>query len=397
MRYAFSDCILDTDDQTLTRKGVSVRVEPQVFDLLHLLIGQAGKLVSRDQIVDAVWNGRIVSDSAISARIAAARKAVGDDGKEQRVIQTVSRRGLRFVAALDQSTDAPQSGTIAANLLSDTPPRTRFVRAADGTTLAYSVAGSGPPLLLVPYFPSDMNASWSIPTERALFDVLSSKRTLVRFDHRGSGMSERNVQDFGIKESAEDICTVMDAAGFDKFAIYSESGGSLVALTFAATHPDRVTRLAMSGAYAEGRLLRGKPKSPEADVIRTLLNEGFDAHGNAFLSAFMTAYFPEGPSDAVMHCAVGFQRNAPQELVLKDRDMINSTSVLGLLDRITAPVLLFHGARDSVHPLPQAQKLAAGLRNAELIVYDTANHVPLPGHPTWERFVPELLEFLSRD
>ena len=242
-----------------------------------------------------------------------------------------------------------------------------------------------------------MNASWSIPTERKLFDVLSSTRTLVRFDHRGSGMSDRNVQCFGIDESAEDIRTVMDAAGFDRVAIYSESGGSLVALTFAAKHPDRVTRLAMSGAYAEGRLLRGKPKSPETDVIRTLLNEGFDAHGHAFLSAFMTAYFPEGPSDAVMHCAAGFRRNAPQELVLKDRDMINSTSVLGLLDRITAQVLLFHGARDSVHPLPQAQKLAAGLRNAELIVYDTANHVPLPGHPTWERFVPELLDFLSRE
>ena len=122
MRYAFSDCILDTDDQTLTRKGVSVPVEPQVFELLHLLIGQAGKLVSRDQIIDAVWNGRIVSDSAVSARIAAARKAVGDDGKAQKVIQTVSRRGLRFVASLEQAKDAPRSGSIAPRPEYDIPP-----------------------------------------------------------------------------------------------------------------------------------------------------------------------------------------------------------------------------------------------------------------------------------
>lgn len=393
MRYAFEDCILDTTSQTLTRAGSHVAVEPQVFDLLRLLAENAGQLVTRDQIVDTVWNGRIVSESAISARIAAARKAVGDDGKAQRVIQTVSRRGLRFVAPLSGEAKARP----AIRPSEDAPPRTRFARAADGTTLAYSITGSGPPLVLVPYFPSDMNESWTVPTERQLYDVLAARRTLVRFDHRGSGMSQREISEISIEKSAEDISAVMDAAGFDRFAVYSESGGSLIALTFAASHPERVTRLAMSGGYAEGRLLRGAPKAPEADAIRTLLNEGFDVHGSAFLAAFMTAYFPEGPAEAVTHCARAFQRSASQELVLKDRDVINSTSVLSLLERITVPVLLFHGARDGVHPLNQAQKLAAGLPNAELIVYDTANHVPLPGHPTWERFVPDLLEFLAHE
>lgn len=397
MRYVFGDCVLDSDSQTLTRAGDSVAVEPQVFDLLRLLAGHAGQLVTRDQIVDAVWNGRIVSESAISARIAAARKAVGDDGKAQRVIQTVSRRGLRFVADLCDGGEAtPQKPAVTA-APSDTPPRTRFARAADGTTLAYSVTGSGPPLVLVPYFPSDMNTAWSIPTERKLCDVLSANRTVVRFDHRGSGMSDRTVPEFSIDASAEDIYAVMNAAGFDRFAVYAESGSCIIALTFAARHPERVTRLALSGAYAEGRLLRGSPRAPEADAIRTLLSEGFEAHGSAFLTAFSTAYFPEGPAEAVAHCAAKLQLGATQELVLKDRDMINAASVLGLLDRIAAPVLLFHGARDGVHPLAQAQKLAAGLPNAELIVFDSANHVPLPGHPTWDRFVPDLVEFLSRD
>ena len=234
MRYAFHDCILDTDSQTLMRAGDPVAIEPQVFDLLRLLAANAGRLVTRDQIVDEVWSGRIVSESAISARIAAARKAVGDDGKAQRIIQTVSRRGLRFVAELASGTgELP-----VAQPSADAPPRTRFARAADGTTLAYSVTGSGPPLVMVPYFPSDMNESWTIPTERALFDALASCRTLVRFDHRGSGMSDSDCANFGIEFCADDIEAVMDAAGFDKFAVYSESGGSLTALTFAARHPD---------------------------------------------------------------------------------------------------------------------------------------------------------------
>lgn len=397
MRYTFADCILDTETQTLTRAGGVVPVEPQVFDLLHLLAANAGKLVSRDQIVDQVWKGRIVSESAISARIAAARKAVGDDGKAQAVIQTVSRRGLRMVAEPAPAEGAVPTPPRTAASTNDAPPRTRFARAPDGTTLAYSVTGSGPPLALVPYFPSNMNEAWSTPPERALYDVLASARTLVRFDHRGSGMSDHDVANFDIEHSAEDIATVMDAAGFDRFAVFSESGASLIALTFAARYPDRLTRLAMSGAYAEGRLRRGAPRAPETDAMRSLMIEGFEPHGKAFMAAFMTAYFPEGPADAVAYCAGAFRRSAPQNLVVRDRDTINSASVVDLLDRVTAPVLLFHGAHDAVHPLSQAQKLAAGLPNAELIVYDTANHVPLPGHPTWERFVPDLLDFLSGD
>ncbi|WP_319546406.1 transcriptional regulator [Ruegeria conchae] len=95
MRYVFADCVLDTDAHNLLRHGSPVAVEPQVFDLLHLLIRNAGQLVSRDEIIDVVWDGRIVSDSAISARIAAMRKAVGDDGRSQTIIQTVARRGLK--------------------------------------------------------------------------------------------------------------------------------------------------------------------------------------------------------------------------------------------------------------------------------------------------------------
>jgi TolB-like protein/tetratricopeptide (TPR) repeat protein len=97
MRYAFATCELDTVSHELRRGGETVRVEPQVFDLLTLLVQHPGRLVTRDELIADVWGGRIVSESTISARINAARKAVGDDGERQAVIATVPRRGIKLV------------------------------------------------------------------------------------------------------------------------------------------------------------------------------------------------------------------------------------------------------------------------------------------------------------
>ncbi len=98
MIYSFASCELDTLKFELRRDGEAVAVEPQVFDLLVLLVENHGRMVTRDDIIEKVWRGRIVSEAAISSRIKAVRRAVGDDGKAQAVIRTVHRRGIRFVA-----------------------------------------------------------------------------------------------------------------------------------------------------------------------------------------------------------------------------------------------------------------------------------------------------------
>ena len=98
MQYQSENFTLDTDDYSLTRNGISHPIEPQVFDLLVYLIENRNHVVSREELLESVWDGRIVSDSAINARLKEARKAVGDTGKQQRVIKTVHRRGYQFIA-----------------------------------------------------------------------------------------------------------------------------------------------------------------------------------------------------------------------------------------------------------------------------------------------------------
>ena len=110
MIFAFGDLELDTGLYELRRHGQPVKVEPQVFDLLHFLVRNRDRVVSRDEIVDEIWGGRIVSEATISTCLKAARQAVGDDGRNQRLIRTVHGRGFRFigeVAGVDQAVPAP--------------------------------------------------------------------------------------------------------------------------------------------------------------------------------------------------------------------------------------------------------------------------------------------------
>src|SRR5262245_45511633 len=98
VQFLFSDHVLDTGRRELRRGAALIAVEPQVFDLLTYLLENRDRVVSKNDLIASVWSGRIVSDSTLASRLNAARRAVGDSGEAQRLIRTVARRGIRFVA-----------------------------------------------------------------------------------------------------------------------------------------------------------------------------------------------------------------------------------------------------------------------------------------------------------
>ena len=101
MPFQFEEFVLDPDRRELRRAGALVAVEPQVFDLINYLVRNRERVVTKDDLLDAVWNGRVVSESTLTSRINAARRALGDSGDEQRLIRTVARKGVRFVGAAE--------------------------------------------------------------------------------------------------------------------------------------------------------------------------------------------------------------------------------------------------------------------------------------------------------
>src|SRR5262245_61093046 len=106
VQFRFGDYTLDADRRELTQHGTLVAVEPQVFDLLLYLIENRDRVVSKDDLLDAVWGGRIVSESTLTSRINAARRAIGDSGDRQEMIRTLARKGFRFVAAVTEGSES---------------------------------------------------------------------------------------------------------------------------------------------------------------------------------------------------------------------------------------------------------------------------------------------------
>ena len=107
MLFRFDDCVLDVERRELRRGAIVRSLEPQVFDLLHLLITHRDRAVRRDEIFKIIWRGRFVSESVLGSRINAARRAIGDDGTQQRLIRTLRRNGFRFTGRIDGRELAP--------------------------------------------------------------------------------------------------------------------------------------------------------------------------------------------------------------------------------------------------------------------------------------------------
>jgi pimeloyl-ACP methyl ester carboxylesterase len=388
MRYLFGDCSLCPDTYTLEVAGRSRPVEPQVFDLLHLLVARGGELVTHDELVASVWGGRIVSDAAISSRISAARAAIGDDGARQDWIRTVPRRGFRFVGAVRRA-DAGAPPDTAAQTIG-------FARAPDGTRIAYARSGAGPPLLRAGHWLTHLEHDWQSPVWRPLLDAFSRDFTLWRYDQRGNGLSERHPQDLSLDASLGDLETVVEATGLDRFALYGTSQGAPVAVAYALRHPQRVTRLILHGGFERGRRLRDSDGGAAMSAaMATMIREGWGRPGSAFTRAFAALFIPDANKEQLDSLADLQRLCTDPETAARLRWEIDGYSVAGRLGEVRVPTLVLHARADAVHPFEQGLALAAGIPGAEFVQLDSANHVILPQDPAWEVLFAAIRRFAA--
>ena len=270
MVFVFDDMELDPVAFELRRAGVRVPLEPQVFDVLAHLLSHRDRIVGKDELMDAVWGGRFVSETAVTSRIKQARRAVGDNGRSQRVIRTVHGRGYRFVAEAserdEQAPARPDPASISRSA-SDGPQgsgQDAPIRYAvtDGLNIAYQVTGQGDrDIVLVPGFVSHLELDWADPRHAHFLDRLAASGRLIRFDKRGTGMSDRPPGVPDLETRMRDVLAVMDATGSRRAVLVGYSEGGPMAALLAATHPDRVEALVLYGAYAArtpARTTRGR-------------------------------------------------------------------------------------------------------------------------------------------
>lgn len=413
MIYQFGKYSLDPTTYQLKRGDEEVPVEPQVFSVLRFLIENRERVVSKDDLIEAVWEGRIVSDATLSSRISVARHAVGDTGETQAVIRTMPRRGFRFVAELKpveggvpesvgrrEASDRDQKQTLNAGPKEGRAENThrqrvKFCSSKDGTQLAFATTGDGFPLLRAGHWLTHLEHDWHSPVWRPFLDELGKHFQVTRYDQRGNGLSDWSATDFGLDRFVEDLEAVVEAAGLGTFALYGTSQGAPISIAYAIRNPERVSHLILHGGYVQGRLARGSVEEREqGEALLTLIRHGWGKLGSPFLKAFSSMYIPGGTTEQIDSLVELQRQTTTPENAANLRAAVDSFDVTHLLESIAAPTLVIHARNDGVHPLDEGRKLAAGIRNSEFLMLDSVNHTVLKHEPAWDELFSGIRNFI---
>lgn len=391
MLFFFEDKVLDPNRRELRCKGGLVAVEPQVFDLIVFLVRNRDRVVSKDDLIAGVWDGRIVSDSTLASRINAARRALDDNGDAQRLIRTAARKGVRFVGAVREGQVPSELSAHAVRNQEVT-----FCRTGEGINLALATVGVGAPLIKVANWLTHIEYDWESPIWSPLLQHLAERCRLVRYDGRGNGLADRDVADISFDAFVRDLEAVVEATGVDRAAILGISQGAAVAIAYAVLHPERVSKLILYGGYAQGRNKRGSAAEAEmAAAFLAILRHGWGDERSAFMKAFSSVFFPNGSAQQ-LKWLVDLQRiTTSPENAARIRNACDDIDVVDLLPKVQAPTLVIHCRHDNVAPVEQGRLMARSIPHAKFVTLDSDNHVVLAGEPAWPRLVDEIDAFLN--
>jgi pimeloyl-ACP methyl ester carboxylesterase len=218
----------------------------------------------------------------------------------------------------------------------------RFCSAPDGTRLAYAVHGRGAPLVRTATWLTHLEFDWQSPLWRHWLEGLADGHTVIRYDERGCGLSDRNVEDVSLDARVADLEAVIDAAGTERVALLGISQGGPLAIAFAARHPDRVNRLMLFATFARGRLMRDPSPSDreQAQLMSSLIRMGWGQGLPAFRRLFTTLFIPDA-SPEQMEWFDELQRvTADPEIAVRIRRARNHDDVTDEATRVACPALV---------------------------------------------------------
>jgi pimeloyl-ACP methyl ester carboxylesterase len=354
------------------RAGAAVPLEPQAFDVLLYLIRNRDRVVPKEELMDAVWGGRFVSETAVTSRIKQVRRALGDDGQSQRVIRTLHGRGYRFVAAVaeqDRVVAPPPRQRQPVDATHEAP--VRYTR-SDDLHIAYQVTGRGEPdIVLISGFVSHLELDWGDPRHAHFLERLGSMGRLIRFDKRGTGMSDRPLGVPDLETRMHDVLAVMDAVGSERAVLLGYSEGGPMAVMMAAMHPERVHSLVLYGSYARRVWAADYPfaqTAEEREAYTELLVRTWDWEADLLYRC------PSGDEAMQKWWARRMRASATPGTVRALMDMNSMVDVRALLPSLTAPTLVVHRTGDQLVPVEHGRWMAEHVPDATIRELEGADH-----------------------
>jgi len=397
MVFRFEPFHLDVAERRLSRSGELIPLRSKVFDTLCILVENHGRLVRKDELMQRLWPDSVVEDNNLDHNISKLRRALQDGSDGQKFIETVPRQGYRFIAEVQGISGLPTPQSVASSpaAASTSEQEIQFFTTRDGVRLAYTMGGSGPPLVRAIDWLNHLDFEWKNPYRRQWFSHIMGHNTLLRYDQRGSGLSDWNVADFSFERSLADFEELMDAVGFDKFALVGSCQGGPIGMAYAARHPGRVTQLILVGVFARGWPPPGSMITEQFNAMLTLIRLGWGRDNPAFRQLWTTLFRPDA-SPAETEWMNEFQRiTSSPENAARMMAEFPKIDVTDLLPKVSCPTLVIHSRDEAVVPASEGRLIASRIRGARFVELPSRSHEVVPGEPAWQIFVDEISRFLG--
>jgi class 3 adenylate cyclase len=254
-------------------------------------------------------------------------------------------------------------------------PAIQYVRTADGVRIAYWELGEGAPLVVMPSTPyTHVRLEWEIPECREWYQRLSRGRRLVRYDSRGFGLSDRQVADFSLEAQILDLEAVVDRLGLGTFALFASGDSGLVAIAYAARHPEHVSHLLLWHSWARRADVSQTPQTRA--LLAALLEQDWEVYTDAVARAYMVG---PGGEDLVEQFAAFYRECASAETLRLLQPVVYEWDVTPLVPQVRAPVLVLSRSKmPSVRP-GIAMDLATGFPDARLVLLEGTSPLPWRG------------------
>ena len=270
----------------------------------------------------------------------------------------------------------------------------QFYKASDGVRIAYSLVGDGPPLVKAPNWLTHLEYEWDSPVWSHWWKELTKHYTVVRFDQRGSGLSERSVPKQSFDIWVNDLAEIVNHLKLDKFDLLGISQGGPIAASYMASNPGRVKHFIGFGTYARGRMARGDAKE-EFEALLTLTRAGWGRNNPAYRQMFTSRFMP-GATIGQMGWFNDLQRiSTSPENAADVMEVTAQIDVLDLLGRIDVPTLILHARDDAQVPFEQGREFASLVPDARFVPFDGSNHLLLESEPAWQQVLEEVRAFLG--
>jgi len=429
--YIFDGFRVDASERLLFKDSREIALTPKVFDTLLVLLENSSHVLTKKELMEQVWPDSFVEENNLAQNISILRKALGEGKEGEAYIQTVPKRGYRFVADVkttggDEETMIVRERTRARivverddeddtreftallpgsraidvapteviHKLEQRPPETMYARSGD-VNIAYQVIGDAPlDLVFVMGWVSHMEYFWREPTFARFLLRLASFSRLILFDKRGTGLSDRVPinQLPTLEQRMDDVRAVMDAVGSERAALCGVSEGGPMCSLFAATYPEKTLALVMIGTYAKRIRDAEYPWGPTAEQREQffeVMRKQWGGPVGIDERAPSVASDPQFRDWWATYLRMGASPGAAVALTQMNAEI----DVRNVLPSIRVPSLVIHRTEDLCLKVEEGRFVADRIPNAKFVELPGVDHLPFVGDQ--DAILDEVEEFLT--